>query len=585
MFLSSFNGSYKSPENGYSTSKKRAASTLIHSTDSSTAHKNDAAIHVEQHPSKLKPNFNDPKSAHGTKSTKEILRAILVFQLCRIKPLVSNAESLLCWSNRIVGKTFTDFLLKQTFFSHFCAGENANDIRAVVQSLRSNGIENILDYAAESEHAEEEKEHDEDNWMTMKQRSMSIHESDTYSSSKGNNQPARIYDYQSEAKCDEHLAVFLSCIRAVRDVSPDRGVAAVKVTALGNPLLLERMSTAICEARNLFQRFDTDNDGIVSRDEFEVGYRSIFYDADKKITSLLKRLDPQNTNKIDYISWSKLLSPKDLPRLTSKCRKIGPLSIATPSDEEILLLEALHNRAHILCAEAAKYQTRLLFDAEQSYYQPAIDNLVLELMETYNSVTKTSIPIVFHTYQCYLRDTHKRLRLDVERSYRFNYHFAAKLVRGAYMVGERERAMTMGYDSPIHDSIQETHDCYNDAMDYLLRQKQNREHNISSSGLQVMCATHNQESIEKTINLMKDLNIPNNSSTVHFAQLLGMSDHLTFTLGKHGYLAYKYVPYGEVNEVIPYLLRRAQENSDMLGNANNELELLYGELKGRLIGF
>jgi len=256
------------------------------------------------------------------------------------------------------------------------------------------------------------------------------------------------------------------------------------------------------------------------------------------------------------------------------CHAAGRLSEACPTDEEVDLLEAMYNRGRQLGEAAAQAGVRLLIDAEQCRYQPAIDNLVLELQRQFNVDDK---PIIYNTYQCYLKDSPERLRTDVKRSERFNYHFGAKLVRGAYMESERELAETNGLPDPIHASIEDTHACYNDSVDFLLR------HSVESDQkAELMCATHNQESIEKAIDAMNKYGVDRKSSTISFAQLFGMTDHLTFNLGRHGYRAYKYVPYGEVHEVMPYLLRRARENSAIVGGATLELKMIQNELRNRL---
>jgi proline dehydrogenase len=168
------------------------------------------------------------------------------------------------------------------------------------------------------------------------------------------------------------------------------------------------------------------------------------------------------------------------------------------------------------------------------------------------------------------------IKRDVERAERYNYHFGAKLVRGAYMESERALAKKLQYASPIHDTIDETHRCYNDSVNFLLRQslKTNKK-------LEVMCATHNQESIEKALQIMDELGISRQDGTVRFGQLYGMCDNLTFNLGGAGYKAYKYIPYGQVKQVMPYLMRRAQENSGVMGNANREIKFLKEELVRR----
>ena len=317
-------------------------------------------------------------------------------------------------------------------------------------------------------------------------------------------------------------------------------------------------------------------DGVISREEFEKAYLYYFVDEpdNRSLKELMDYLDYDNKGGIDYITWSRLLGPRDLTRLTSNCREVGPLANAAPTDEELKLIETMFQRAHSIAKEAVKCGTRVLIDAEQARFQPAIDNLVLDLQQTYNAVDVTDHPIIFNTYQCYRKNELEEIKADVERSERYNYHFGAKLVRGAYMESERAIAQLLGYPSPIHDTIEDTHQCYNGAVDFLLRHE-------TFKNLQVMLATHNQESIERAMRLMDELGIDKQAEKVYFAQLMGMSDNLTFNLGKAGYRAYKYVPYGKVKEVVPYLLRRAQENSAVLGSSKRELEMLIEELYRR----
>jgi len=503
-------------------------------------------------------NFNDPKGAHESKTLHELLRSYIIYQLCQFKYIVKHSELLINIMRKFLGSKISDKIIEISFFKHFCGGEDVEKIRPTISRLKMNGIGSILDYAAEND--VEKCNDSEFEW-----------ESDVESFS----QPARVYDYESEELCNHYLEVFKSCIHAVRDVIPD-GFAAIKITALGNPLLLERMSNAIVEAKNLFSKFDSSGAGVLSRKDFEKGYRLFFKDADDKLPALLDRLDPNGTNKIDYIEWSKLLSPCDLPRIIMSCRDIGPLALASPSPEEIDLIKSMEARVDSLANEAFKCGTRLLIDAEQTRYQPAIDNLVLGLQQRYNAIEITDVPIIFNTYQCYLKDMPNRMILDVQRSQRESYHFGAKLVRGAYMISERSTAEEMSCQSPIHETIDDTHVSYDEAMEYLLR-----FYATNNANLEVMCATHNQLSIKKTIALMSELNIDPQDSVVHFAQLFGMSDNITFVLGKHNFRAYKYLPYGEVNEVIPYLIRRAQENNDVLGNAAKESRMILRELKRR----
>jgi proline dehydrogenase len=302
-----------------------------------------------------------------------------------------------------------------------------------------------------------------------------------------------------------------------------------------------------------------------------------FVDGETRIKEIFEEFDPKDTGYIDYITWATMLSPRDLPKIMKSCSSVGRLSQACPTDEEIELLDAMFDRGRVLGEEAAKRGTRLLVDAEQYEYQPAIDNLVLELQKKFNSTSVADKPIIYNTYQCYRKDTPERLRIDVGRSERHNYHFGAKLVRGAYMERERIEAKKKGVPDPIHDSIIDTHACYDESVDYLLAHSTK-----SDKKVELMCATHNQTSILNAIESMNRHGIDRKESTVCFGQLYGMSDHLTFNLGSHGYRAFKYVPYGEVDEAIEYLLRRARENSSVVGGAKRELDMIKRELRRRL---
>jgi len=191
----------------------------------------------------------------------------------------------------------------------------------------------------------------------------------------------------------------------------------------------------------------------------------------------------------------------------------------------------MYERGLKLGKEAAKSGVRLLIDAEQVRYQPAIDNLVLGLQRQFN--VGGDKPIIYNTYQCYLRDSPERLRTDVERSERFNYHFGAKLVRGAYMESERELATSLNQPDPIHPTIEETHKCYNDSVDYLLRHSTESDLNV-----EVMCATHNQTSIVHAIESMNLFGIDRSASTICFAQLYGMSDQLVSNVTTYSSASY-----------------------------------------------
>jgi proline dehydrogenase len=175
------------------------------------------------------------------------------------------------------------------------------------------------------------------------------------------------------------------------------------------------------------------------------------------------------------------------------------------------------------------------------------------------------------------------LQRDLKRSQAEGWHFGAKVVRGAYMVSEREKAKQRGLPSPVCETYDTTNEQYHQALDCLMK------HNAGEATLapgkgeaELVIATHNRDSVEFALSRVKAYG--KNPKNVHFGQLLGMADHLTFTLGIHGYKAYKYVPYGPIDEVMPYLLRRTQENSTILGSpgVQEERGMISTELRRRL---
>lgn len=207
------------------------------------------------------PDFNNTRSAFASKTTPELLRAAVCFQLCQIQKLVEHSEELLEYSRKEIGDRATDTVLKATLHGHFCAGENQATIQPVLQQLDQAGVGSILDYVAESDGEPPANKSDTVNpFHAATQRINKKHNI------------AREYDYKNEAKCDQHVKVFQQCIQDAASLSKD-SFAAIKVTALGNPKLLERMSQAIVESKRLFQKFDTNLDGYVTREEFEAAYK------------------------------------------------------------------------------------------------------------------------------------------------------------------------------------------------------------------------------------------------------------------------------------------------------------------------
>ena len=221
-----------------------------------------------------------------------------------------------------------------------------------------------------------------------------------------------------------------------------------------------------------------------------------------------------------------------------------------------------------ICNKAKESNVSILIDAEESWIQNEIDKLTEILMSRYN----TKKTIVFHTIQLYRKDKLKYLKNIHKQAKEKNYKIGIKLVRGAYMEKERSKALKDGYKSPIHETKKECDHDFNNALKYCIE-------NIND--IEIFAGTHNENSCIQLTQLMKKYNLQENDSRIHFSQLLGMSDHISFNLAKKGYNVSKYVPFGPIKEMIPYLIRRAEENSSVKGQTSRELNLIAQELKRR----
>lgn len=225
-------------------------------------------------------------------------------------------------------------------------------------------------------------------------------------------------------------------------------------------------------------------------------------------------------------------------------------------------------RYDTVCRFAKEKDVVVLIDAEESWMQDAADDLVMHMMKCYN----TEKPIVYNTLQMYRHDRMVYLKEQTKLAQENNYFLGFKLVRGAYMEKENDRAETNGSISPICNSKQFTDENFNAATEYMLN-------NLDIMSLFV--GTHNEESCYQVMAIMKAKNLLKNDNRIWFGQLYGMSDHISFNLAYHGYNVAKYIPFGPVKDVMPYLIRRAEENTSVAGQTGRELTLLKIEKKRR----
>lgn len=238
------------------------------------------------------------------------------------------------------------------------------------------------------------------------------------------------------------------------------------------------------------------------------------------------------------------------------------------STEERQEWQRICNRMERICSLAAAKKVSVTVDAEETYIQDPIDALITLMMDQYN---KTE-PIIYNTAQLYRHDRLQFIHDCYQAAEQRGFIFGIKLVRGAYMERERARAAERGYPSPIQPDKESTDSDYDRSVEFCI------EH---IDRVACIVASHNEQSNALGAELLHTKGLPHNHRHVHFSQLYGMSDHITFNLAKDGYSVSKYLPFGPMKDVVPYLMRRAEENSSMNGQMGRELALIKKEMTRR----
>ncbi len=284
-----------------------------------------------------------------------------------------------------------------------------------------------------------------------------------------------------------------------------------------------------------------------------------------------------------FISSIKFANNKEyFPFICIKISSLASSSLLLAMNESPRLRSGIHHHEDLLSAWevvrervfrivtcAAEHNMAVLIDAEESWIQDPIDHLAIELMDIFNKKKA----VVYNTYQLYLNDRLDFFMMNHKSiSQKKGFILGAKLVRGAYMEKELARANSKNYPCPIQINKEKTDEAYNAAVFYALQ-------NIET--IHTIIATHNEESCLKATDIMKQKKIQENDQRIFFSQLYGMSDNISFILAKAGFNVAKYLPYGNVSEVIPYLMRRASENSSISQQSQRELDLIKYELQKR----
>ncbi|MCB9185181.1 MAG: proline dehydrogenase family protein [Flavobacteriales bacterium] len=234
------------------------------------------------------------------------------------------------------------------------------------------------------------------------------------------------------------------------------------------------------------------------------------------------------------------------------------------NQEEELEWKLAMERVKLICEAGKENNVPIFIDAEETWFQDAIDEMVEGLMETYNREKA----MVYNTIQLYRKDRLQYLKDSFAKAEKNGYKLGVKLVRGAYMEKERERAKEQGYPSPIHATKADTDRDYDLALKFCIENHPN---------IEVLAGTHNEKSSKYLAELMVEKGLKGHDAHIFFSQLYGMSDNISFNLAANGYNVVKYVPYGPVLEVMPYLIRRAEENTSIAGQTGRELSLIIKE--------
>ncbi|XP_059405537.1 proline dehydrogenase 1, mitochondrial-like [Carassius carassius] len=561
----------------------------LHSTKTNTEDEYaDSRKHVS-YSNKISIDFEQTKEAFKSKDTLELLRSLMVFKLCSYDILVDKNKEIMDLSRKLLGQKMFEQFMKMTFYGQFVAGEDHQSIRPVVRKNQAYGVGAVLDYSVEEDLSQEEAERKEmESCMsTSENASPGADHGEKFTAHRkfGDHREgvtsAHTYFYADEAKCDQHMETFLKCIKASGGSSED-GFSAIKMTALGRPQFLLQFSEVLVKWRRFFS-FLAAKQG---KDGVEVLEQKLDLE---QLQTCLARLGAQgniqscfsdgqlhSSGMVDMLDWNHLIDERTkisdllvVPNLQTA--ELEPL-LSKFTEEEERQMKRMLQRLDVLAKHAVENGVRLMVDAEQTYFQPAISRLTVEMKRIFNK----DKAVVFNTYQCYLKEAFDNVSMDMELSRREGWCFGAKLVRGAYMYQERSRAAEIGYEDPINPDFESTNRMYQRCLDYVLEEiEQNKRANV-------MVASHNIDTVKHTLWRMNEMGLAPTDKKVYFGQLLGMCDQISFPLAQAGFPVYKYVPYGPVNEVIPYLSRRAQENRGIMKGVQMERELLWKELMRRL---
>jgi hypothetical protein len=368
---------------------------------------------------------------------------------------------------------------------------------------------------------------------------------------------------------------------------PDSFIA-VKVSSLIPPAVLHSLSSSLNKLKENAVEVNGNSDQL----NFEQFKKLADHYTGLKSLDLSKLFAEYDLNKDGLLSYADLYAIFSIANFEN-CKALlsdhpVPAYDRKLTIEDIETFKLIFEEIDDLCEYAKTKNVKLMMDAEQSYFQPAIDSVVLAMCRKHNAKAGEKVqlkgPLVYNTYQMYLVDALDRLKSDVDRFELEQLSFGVKLVRGAYMVSERERAEKHGIKSPVHIDIESSHKSFDSGLEFIVQKQGSTVCSRDSCDLSMVVATHNHKSVQCTTELMERYAVPRTGGWISFGQLLGMQDGVTEQLACNGYKALKYVPYGPVPTILPYLHRRAQENSTMIKAMESDRAAIEKEIIYRVFG-
>nr|CAI5821410.1 unnamed protein product [Callosobruchus analis] len=445
----------------------------------------------------LDDTFEDAKAAFKSKTNFELIRAYVVYTLCSIEFLVDNNM-----------KKLFILLMKATFYGHFVAGEDQYKIRPVLERLRSFGVKPILDYSVEEDLSQEEAEKLEVEASVPEAGEAEVegalkqyHVDKTFADRRYKVQSARTYFYLNEATCERNMETFIRCLEAIAGATYGTGITAVKLTALGRPQLLLQLSEVIMRARQYMTEIVGGEGNVLSHhispEDLEKKFDKI---SDKEsLRKFLKQVTYDKHGVLHLFPWSGIIDDNQelsttfrVPDLKSG-RMIRLITQLSPKEEE--MFRNMIRRMNTIVKAAQDMDVRIMVDAEQTYFQPAITRITLEFMRKYNK----DKAIVFNTYQCYLRNALSEVTTDLEQAKRQNFYFGAKL--------ERARAAAMGYPDPTNPNFEATTEMYHNTLSECLRRIKEFKVKGEDKKIAIMVASHNEDTVRFAIQKMKEFGI------------------------------------------------------------------------------